>query len=135
MDTRQEGPYWGLTRKSRLLCPWDSPGSAGVGCHLLLQGIFLTQGWISAVSGIGSFACTGCHSLFPLCRRKAKGGDRPGVSGDLHPSTCGLWLVGHTLEQKPWYAEKVCCFPFTFLLEDLFWRGGRYTPAGVGDFD
>ena len=29
----------------RLLCPWDSPGeNAGVGCHALLQGIFLTQG-------------------------------------------------------------------------------------------
>ena len=30
---------------SGLLCPWDSPGkNAGVGCHVLLQGIFLTQG-------------------------------------------------------------------------------------------
>ena len=30
---------------SRLLCPWDSPGrNTGVGCHFLLQGIFLTQG-------------------------------------------------------------------------------------------
>ena len=30
---------------TRLLCPWDSPGkNAGVGCHFLLQGIFLTQG-------------------------------------------------------------------------------------------
>ena len=29
---------------SRLLCPWDSPGmNTGVGCHLLLQGIFQTQ--------------------------------------------------------------------------------------------
>ena len=29
----------------RLLCPWDSPGkNTGVGCHALLQGIFLTQG-------------------------------------------------------------------------------------------
>ena len=29
---------------SRLLCPWDSPGrSTGVGCHALLQGIFLIQ--------------------------------------------------------------------------------------------
>ena len=29
----------------RLLCPWDSPGkNTGVGCHFLLQGIFLTQG-------------------------------------------------------------------------------------------
>ena len=28
----------------RLLCPWDSPGkNTGVGCHFLLQGIFLTQ--------------------------------------------------------------------------------------------
>ena len=30
---------------ARLLCPWDSPGkNAGVGCHDLFQGIFLTQG-------------------------------------------------------------------------------------------
>ena len=29
---------------TRLLCPWDSLGkSTGVGCHALLQGIFLTQ--------------------------------------------------------------------------------------------
>ena len=29
----------------RLLCPWHSPGkNTGVGCHALLQGIFLTQG-------------------------------------------------------------------------------------------
>ena len=29
----------------RLLCPWDSPGkNTGVGCRVLLQGIFLTQG-------------------------------------------------------------------------------------------
>ena len=28
-----------------LLCPWDSPcKNTGVGCHALLQGIFLTQG-------------------------------------------------------------------------------------------
>ena len=30
---------------ARLLSPWDFPGkNAGVGCHFLLQGIFLTQG-------------------------------------------------------------------------------------------
>ena len=29
---------------AKLLCPWDSPGkNAGVGCHSLLQGIFLIQ--------------------------------------------------------------------------------------------
>ena len=36
-------PY-GLS-PTRLLCPWGSPGkNTGVGCHFLLQGIFLTQG-------------------------------------------------------------------------------------------
>ena len=30
---------------ARLLCPWSSPGkNTGVGCHSLLQRIFLTQG-------------------------------------------------------------------------------------------
>ena len=30
---------------ARLLCQWNSPGKyTGVGCHFLLQGIFLTQG-------------------------------------------------------------------------------------------
>ena len=29
---------------ARILCPWDFPGkNTGVGCHFLLQGIFLTQ--------------------------------------------------------------------------------------------
>ena len=39
-------PVWprGL-QPARLPCPWESPGkSTGVGCHALLQGIFLTQG-------------------------------------------------------------------------------------------
>ena len=32
------------TQTTRLLCPWDSPGkNAGVGCHFLLQGVFLIQ--------------------------------------------------------------------------------------------
>ena len=30
---------------ARLPCPWDFPGkNTGMGCHFLLQGIFLTQG-------------------------------------------------------------------------------------------
>ena len=32
------------TVAARLLCPWDFPGrNTGVGCHFLLQGIFLMQ--------------------------------------------------------------------------------------------
>ena len=37
-------------------CPWDSPGkNTGVGCHALLQGIFLTQAsaFVSYMSCIG----------------------------------------------------------------------------------
>ena len=31
---------------SRFLCPWNFPvKNTSVGCHFLLQGIFLTQGW------------------------------------------------------------------------------------------
>ena len=38
---------------ARLLCPWDFPGkNATVGCHFLLQGIFLDQGLVH-VSCIG----------------------------------------------------------------------------------
>ena len=33
-------------QSTRLLCSWDSPGkNIEAGCHALLQGIFLTQGW------------------------------------------------------------------------------------------
>ena len=38
---------------ARPLCLWDSPGkNTGVGCHFLLQGIFLTQGSIKPVSRV-----------------------------------------------------------------------------------
>ena len=36
---------------SRLFCPWDFPDkNSGVGCHVLLQEIFLTQGLNSTTS-------------------------------------------------------------------------------------
>ena len=39
---------------ARLLCRWDSPGeNTGVGCHALLQGIFLTQGSNLVSSALG----------------------------------------------------------------------------------
>ena len=39
-DSLQPHGLW----PTRLLCPWDSPGTnIGVGCHSLLQGIILTQ--------------------------------------------------------------------------------------------
>ena len=32
-------------KPTRLLCPWISQEEYGPGCHFLLQGIFMTQGW------------------------------------------------------------------------------------------
>ena len=41
----------------KLLCPWDFPGkNTGVGCHVLLQGIFPTQG-----SNSGLLHCRQIH--------------------------------------------------------------------------
>ena len=50
---------------ARLLCPWESPGkNTGVGSHLLLQGMFLTQDqtWVS---------CTEGGFLYPLTHRRS----------------------------------------------------------------
>ena len=38
---------------ARLLCPWGSPGkNTGASCHLLLQGIFPTQGLTPSLPGL-----------------------------------------------------------------------------------
>ena len=40
VSLRLHGPW-----PTWLLCPWDFPGkNTGVGCHALLQGIYLIQG-------------------------------------------------------------------------------------------
>ena len=55
----------------RLLCPWDSPGkNTGVGCHVLLQAIFPTQG-------------SNPHLLYPL--HWQAGSLPPAPSGNLVP--------------------------------------------------
>ena len=52
----------------RLLCPWNSPGkNTGMGCHFLLQGLFLIQ---------GSNLCLLCllhsrHILYPLSHQRS----------------------------------------------------------------
>ena len=58
---------------ARLFCPWDSPGkNTVVGCHFLLQGIFLTQRSNPGVSCLpalaGGFFTTNhwCHLGCPL---------------------------------------------------------------------
>ena len=49
---------------ARLLCPWDFLGkNSGVGCHFLLQGIFLTRGL-----NLGLLHCR--QSLYPLSHQR-----------------------------------------------------------------
>ena len=49
-ESRTLSSRWALAPERACLspelsCPWDAPGrNTGVGCHSLLQGIFLTQG-------------------------------------------------------------------------------------------
>ena len=46
---------------TRLLCPWNFPGkNTGVGCHVPLQGIFLTRDW----THVFCVSCTGRQILY-----------------------------------------------------------------------
>ena len=78
----------------QLLPPWDSPGkSTGVGCHFLLQGIFLTQGSNSDLPHsrhtLEPLSHQGSPSLStrdpPLSTR-----DPPQTKGHIHTESEGL---------------------------------------------
>ena len=57
---------------ARLFSPWDSPGkNTGVGCHALLQGIFLTQG-----SNLQFLTCLPTASFFTNCTQLSVGFSR-----------------------------------------------------------
>ena len=67
-----------------ILCPWDSPGkNTGVGCHVLLQGIFLTQ---ESNSGLLSLLY---WQAGPLPRRHWEAPARR-MDGEYLPSIYGL---------------------------------------------
>ena len=66
------------------LCPWDFPGkNIGVGCHFLLQGIFLTQG-----SNLCPLRLLHVGRFFTV--------ERPEI---LH--------ISYTLYQNPWWVLQV----------------------------
>ena len=76
----------------RLLCPWDSPGkNIGVGCHALLQGIFLTQG-----SKLHLLHLLHWHSL-PLvsCGKPLRG------VGSVYYLVCGVGITNLSLSLSP----------------------------------
>ena len=84
-------PY-GL-QPTRLLCLWDFLGnSTGVGCHFLLQGIFLTQR---------------SNLALPHCRQALLPYEPPGKSSLGE----GMWIG--SMDQEPW---KICVFLSGLLL-------------------
>ena len=84
---------------TRLFCSWDSPGkNTGVGCHFLLQGIFLTQGlnwtcvsYISCISRQILYHCATC-----LNKDLRTWGSKPRA-----PLEENSWL-------KEWEAQAMC---------------------------
>ena len=79
---------------ARLLCPWESPGkNPTVGCHALLQGLFLTQ------EQNLSLLCWQADSLSPshlgshiLCQMVLN------VKEKNKASLEGIWTVGEGLQ-------------------------------------
>ena len=67
------------------LCPWNSPGKdPGVGCHFLLQGIFLTQG-----SNPGLLHCR--RVLYLLSPQGSQGSGMPVSPPSLKlPARCSM---------------------------------------------
>ena len=77
----------------RLFRPWDFPGkSTGVGCHFLLQGIFLTQG-----SNPGLPHCR--QALYRLSHQESPGSTRQ--------SSKPAWEEGHSLRAGHW-SPRAC---------------------------
>ena len=78
---------------SRLLCPWDSPSkNTGVGCHALLQRIFLTQGWNPCLLRLLRWLM-GSFPLVPPGKPSTVGGQSKQMEiGDQVSNTVILWI-------------------------------------------
>ena len=89
-------------------CPWDSPGkNTGMGCHLLLQGIFPTQGSNQRLLGLLHWQAGSLPPVPP--------GKPPGLSMTIQINL----LTGHSLfkNNPPTPGFCACSIPFclTFL--------------------
>ena len=83
---------------TRILCPWDSPGkNTGVGCHALLQWIFLTEGWNLHLLGL-LYWQVGSLPLAPTGKKPLNVGTLSQSSTRLSPDTGAVCL--HVLGQN-----------------------------------
>ena len=97
------------------LCPWNFPGkSTGVGCHFLLQGIFLTQG-----SNPGLLHCT--QILYHWATREAHSIYKESESEVTQscPTLCNP--MGSSLHQAP---------PSMGFSGQEYWRGLPFPSPG-----
>ena len=99
-----------------LLCPRDSPGKdTGVGCHFLLQGIFLTQG----VNHISCISCIGRQILYQCITWETNKAER---SPDIHHQSN---LVSHWLSFNATFLYfQMAAGPYPPLRIELGFLGG-----------
>ena len=84
---------------ARLLCPWNFPGkNAGVGCHFLLQGNFLTQGLNLCLLLWQADCVPLCHLKSPVYYMKSESESHSVVSDSLRPH--GLFSPWNSLGQN-----------------------------------
>ena len=84
-------------QSAKLLCPWDFPGkTTAVGCHFLLQGIFLTQ-------GSNLYLLLGSRILYCWAIREASLNN---LSLLFQPTPALLPHVGFRLQLGPWQEKR-----------------------------
>ena len=87
--------YWALLfhKLAGLLCPWDSPGrNTGVGCHLLLQGTFLTQEDPESPALAGRFFTTEPPGKPHVCRYLSSNWDMTCKHQDLRSKLSNKYI-------------------------------------------
>ena len=87
---------------ARSLCPWNSPvNNTGVGCHSLLQGVFLTQ-----ESNLGLSHCR--QILYHLSHQGSPKGWR-GVNEESGISGYKLLYIKYQINHRIlWYSTETC---------------------------
>ena len=94
-------------------CPWDSPGkNTGVGCHALLQGIFLTQG----------------SNPHLLCFLHWRVGSLPRTPPGKHKNTIPSPRGGKNRTQRPSHCDNFGSWEHRVLspLSSLSWTEGMF---------
>ena len=107
---------------TRLLCPWDSPGkNMAVGSHILLQGIFPTQGSNPGLLGCRQIFYHLSHQvlvliwIFFFLKVNLVSHSLNSNPQSVFPFLCGIIIAGYYSEQRvgnPQFCVQVQTIPF-----------------------